>query len=131
MSVAEFHAYNAKMQATHPNTMTTLATHDTKRSDDVRARLAVLSEIPARVGEALLRWSRMNNELRAGCARCGDMPDRNTEYLLYQTLIGAWPITVERMQEYMLKAVREAKQRTSWTAVTRNSRMRCTNLSRR
>jgi (1->4)-alpha-D-glucan 1-alpha-D-glucosylmutase len=116
-SVAEFHAYNAKMQATHPHTMTTLGTHDTKRSDDVRARLAVLSEMPARFGEMLIRWSRMNNELRADLfgGRYGDMPDRNTEYLLYQTLIGAWPITVERMQEYMLKAAREAKLRTSWT----------------
>ena len=118
LSVAEFHAYNAKMQATHPLTMTTLGTHDTKRSDDVRARLAVLSEVPGKFGGALIRWSRMNNELRAELfgGRYGDMPDRNTEYLLYQTLIGAWPVTVERMQEYMLKAVREAKQRTSWTA---------------
>jgi (1->4)-alpha-D-glucan 1-alpha-D-glucosylmutase len=117
VSVAEFHAYNAKMQATHPHTMTTLSTHDTKRSDDVRARLAVLSEMPAKFGGALNRWSRMNNELRAELfgGRYGDMPDRNTEYLFYQTLIGAWPITVERVQEYMLKAVREAKQRTSWT----------------
>jgi (1->4)-alpha-D-glucan 1-alpha-D-glucosylmutase len=118
MSVAEFHAYNATMQATHPHTMTTLGTHDTKRSDDVRARLAVLTEIPEKFGEALNRWSRMNNELRSELfgGRQGDMPDRNTEYLLYQTLIGAWPITLERVQEYMLKAVREAKQRTSWTA---------------
>jgi (1->4)-alpha-D-glucan 1-alpha-D-glucosylmutase len=118
VSVAAFHAYNAKMQATHPHTMTTLSTHDTKRSDDVRARLAVLSEMPAKFGGALNRWSRINNELRAELfgGRYGDMPDRNTEYLLYQTLIGAWPIAVERVQEYMLKATREAKQRTSWTA---------------
>jgi (1->4)-alpha-D-glucan 1-alpha-D-glucosylmutase len=58
--VAEFHAYCAKMQATHPHTMTTLSTHDTKRSDDVRARLAVLSEMPASLA-ALSRWSRMPN----------------------------------------------------------------------
>jgi (1->4)-alpha-D-glucan 1-alpha-D-glucosylmutase len=117
-SVAEFHAYQVKMQATHPHTMTTLSTHDTKRSDDVRARLAVLSEMPAEFGDALNRWSRMNNELRAELfgGRYGDMPDRNTEYLLYQTLIGAWPITLERLQEYMLKATREAKQKTSWTS---------------
>jgi len=118
VSVAAFHAHNAAMQAAHPHTMVTLSTHDTKRSDDVRARLAVLSEMPAKFGGALNRWSRMNNELRAELfgGRYGDMPDRNTEYLLYQTLLGAWPITVERVQEYMLKAVREAKQRTSWTA---------------
>jgi (1->4)-alpha-D-glucan 1-alpha-D-glucosylmutase len=117
LSVKEFHAYNAKMQATHPHTMVTLSTHDTKRSDDVRARLAVLSETPERFGSALNRWSRMNNDLRTELfgGGHGDMPDRNTEYLLYQTLIGAWPITVERLQEYMLKAVREAKQRTTWT----------------
>jgi (1->4)-alpha-D-glucan 1-alpha-D-glucosylmutase len=118
LSVEQFHAYNTKMQATHPHTMVTLSTHDTKRSDDVRARLAVLSEIPAKFGTALNRWSRMNNDLRADLfgGGHGDMPDRNTEYLLYQTLIGAWPITVERMQEYMLKAAREAKQKTTWTA---------------
>ena len=118
MSVAEVHAYNAKMQATHPHTMTTLGTHDTKRSDDVRARLAVLSEMPAEFGDALNRWSRMNNELRAELfgGGHGDLPDRNTEYMLYQTLIGAWPISADRVQEYMLKATREAKQRTSWTA---------------
>jgi len=118
ISVAEFHAYNAKMQATHPHTMTALSTHDTKRSDDVRARLAVLSEMPARFGGALNRWSRLNNDLRAMLfgGGHGDMPDRNTEYMLYQTLIGAWPISVERIQEYMLKAAREAKQRTTWTS---------------
>jgi (1->4)-alpha-D-glucan 1-alpha-D-glucosylmutase len=115
LSVEEFHAYNAKMQATHPHTMITLSTHDTKRSDDMRARLAVLSEISAKFGEALNRWSRMNNELRTEMS-LGEYPDRNTEYLLYQTLIGAWPITVERIQDYMLKATREAKQKTTWTA---------------
>jgi (1->4)-alpha-D-glucan 1-alpha-D-glucosylmutase len=114
ISVAEFHAYNTHMQATHPLTMTTLSTHDTKRSDDVRARLAVLSEIPDEFHEALIRWSRRNNELRAHL-RLGDSPDRNMEYLFYQTLIGAWPLPVERAQEYMLKAAREAKQHTSWT----------------
>jgi (1->4)-alpha-D-glucan 1-alpha-D-glucosylmutase len=106
------------MQATHPHTMITLSTHDTKRSDDVRARLAVLSEMPAKFGGALNRWSRMNNDLRTDLFRGkpgGDLPDRNTEYMLYQTMIGAWPITKERLQEYMLKATREAKQRTSWT----------------
>ena len=119
LSVTEFHAYNSRMHATHPNTMVTLSTHDTKRSDDVRARLAVLSEIPTQFGEALNRWSRMNNELRPDLFRdkpgC-HYPDRNTEYLLYQTLIGAWPISLDRLQEYMLKATREAKQCTSWTA---------------
>jgi len=111
LSVADFHAYCEKMQATHPVTMTTLATHDTKRSDDVRARLAVLSEMPQRFGAIVQRWSRMNREFRTD-----DMPDRNTEYLYYQTLIGAWPLSVDRAQAYMLKAAREAKQQTTWVA---------------
>ena len=114
VSIAEFHAYNAHLQATHPLSMTTLSTHDTKRSDDVRARLAVLSEIPDEYHDALLRWSRRNNELR-GELKLGHHPDRNIEYFFYQTLIGAWPITLERMQDYMMKAAREAKQHTSWT----------------
>ncbi len=104
------------MQATHPATMTTLSTHDTKRSDDVRARLAVLSEIPGRFGTAVQRWSRMNNAFRMKRPGAEAMPDRNTEYLYYQTLIGAWPLPMERAQAYMLKAVREAKQQTTWVA---------------
>jgi (1->4)-alpha-D-glucan 1-alpha-D-glucosylmutase len=115
LSVAEFHAYSEKMQATHPLTMTALSTHDTKRSDDVRARLAVLSEMPGRFGAALLRWSRMNSEFRTGSAD-GPMPDSNTEYLYYQTLIGAWPLPVGRAQAYMRKAAREAKLQTTWVA---------------
>jgi (1->4)-alpha-D-glucan 1-alpha-D-glucosylmutase len=116
LSVPEFHAYCEKMQATHPLTMTTLSTHDTKRSEDVRARLAVLSEIPARFSSAIHRWFRMNSGFRTGRSGLGAMPDRNTEYLYYQTIIGAWPITVERARAYMLKATREAKQQTAWTA---------------
>jgi (1->4)-alpha-D-glucan 1-alpha-D-glucosylmutase len=116
VSVAEFHAYCEKMQATHPLTMTALSTHDTKRSDDVRARLAVLSEIPGRFGSAVQRWSRMNSAFRTGKRGAPAMPDRNTEYLYYQTLIGAWPLPMDRAQAYMLKAVREAKQHTTWVA---------------
>jgi (1->4)-alpha-D-glucan 1-alpha-D-glucosylmutase len=116
LSVAEFHAYCEKMQATHPLTMTTLATHDTKRSDDVRSRLAVLSEVPSKFGAAVHRWSRMNSGFRTGKLDKNTMPDRNTEYLYYQTLIGAWPLSIERAQAYMQKAVREAKQQTSWVA---------------
>lgn len=115
VSVQEFHAYNEKMQATHPLTMTALATHDTKRSGDVRARIAVLSEIPSRFSSAIQRWARMNNAFRRRSVT-GAMPDANTEYLYYQTLIGAWPLTVERAQAYMMKAVREAKLQTSWIA---------------
>ncbi|MGA7245116.1 MAG: malto-oligosyltrehalose synthase, partial [Terracidiphilus sp.] len=107
---SEFLDYCGKMQATHPLTMTTLSTHDTKRSDDVRARLAVMTEEPGRWKASLKRWSRLNAPFKTQ-----SQPDRNTEYFLYQTLIGAWPIDFDRLSTYMLKAVREAKQQTSWT----------------
>ena len=94
-SVADFHAYNARMQATHPMTMTTLSTHDTKRSRRrARAPRRALTEIPREFLQALRRWSRMNAKLRSG-----SFPDRNTEYFYYQTLIGAWPITPDRLQD--------------------------------
>ncbi|MGI4756848.1 MAG: malto-oligosyltrehalose synthase [Janthinobacterium lividum] len=109
ISVEAFHAYNTQMQSTFPTTMLTLSTHDTKRADDVRARLAVLSEMPARWAAKLKRWSRMNAKYRTGA-----YPDSNTEYFLYQTLIGAWPISLDRLQAYMQKAMREAKRETSW-----------------
>ncbi len=107
---SEFLDYCGKMQATHPLTMTTLSTHDTKRSDDVRARLAVMTEEPGRWKASLKRWSRLNAPFKTQ-----SQPDRNTEYFLYQTMIGAWPIDFDRLSTYMLKAVREAKQQTSWT----------------
>jgi (1->4)-alpha-D-glucan 1-alpha-D-glucosylmutase len=109
LSVEDFHAYNAQMQAHHPLSMTTLSTHDTKRADDVRARLAVLTEIPREFRRVLRRWSRLN-------AKLAERIDRNTEYFYYQTLIGAWPIDKDRMRAYMEKATKEAKQQTSWTA---------------
>jgi (1->4)-alpha-D-glucan 1-alpha-D-glucosylmutase len=110
LSVSEFHDFCFRMQSTHPLTMTTLSTHDTKRSDDVRARLAVLTEIPGRWKSFLNRWSRRNAQFKTG-----SFPDRNTEYFLYQTLVGAWPVSKDRLTAYMEKAVREAKQQTSWT----------------
>ena len=106
----EFHSHCARMQAEHPQTMNTLSTHDTKRSEDVRARLAVLTEIPGDWRATLHRWSRRNQQFKTGA-----FPDRNTEYFLYQTLIGAWPISLDRITAYMEKATREAKEQTSWT----------------
>jgi (1->4)-alpha-D-glucan 1-alpha-D-glucosylmutase len=106
----EFHAHCARMQASHPRTMNTLTTHDTKRSEDVRARLAVLTEIPGQWRSTVHRWSRSNQQFKTD-----GFPDRNTEYFLYQTLVGAWPICVDRIKEYMEKAAREAKGHTSWT----------------
>ena len=110
-TIEDFHAYNAKMQATHPLTMTTLSTHDTKRSDDVRARMAVLTEIPEAWELVIEYWSKNNTRHSAW-----GLVDRGTEYFYYQTLIGAWPITPDRMKAYMQKAMREAKEHTTWVA---------------
>ena len=108
-SLDYFHDYNAKMQETFPTTMTALGTHDTKRSDDVRARMLVMSEMPDAFAEAVRRWSAKNAKHRSG-----DQIDTGTEWFLYQTLVGVWPISAERLREYMRKAMREAKIRTSW-----------------
>jgi len=104
-----FHQANFERQLHQPLAMLATSTHDTKRSEDVRARLNVLSEIPAEWAAAVQRWAESNERYRAG------LLDRNTEYLLYQILVGAWPISDERVQQYMQKAVREAKVHSSWT----------------
>jgi (1->4)-alpha-D-glucan 1-alpha-D-glucosylmutase len=91
--------------------MLTLSTHDTKRSADTRARILALAEIPEEFSAALLRWAKQNSGHRAA-----GLPDRQDEYLLYQTLIGTWPIGSGRVVEFMLKAAREAKVHTSWVA---------------
>lgn len=111
VTIDEFHAYNDRMQHDFPDSMLTLSTHDTKRSDDVRARLAVLSEMPREFASKVKGWSRSNVHYRAG-----KFPDRGTEWFIYQTLIGAWPIDAERVKHYMQKAMREAKTHTSWVA---------------
>ena len=94
---------------TWPASMLATSTHDTKRSEDVRARIALLSEAPSEWWAAVNRWSAMNDRHR----RDG-WPDRNSEWLLYQTLVGAWPIDAQRVAAYMEKATREAKVHTSW-----------------
>jgi (1->4)-alpha-D-glucan 1-alpha-D-glucosylmutase len=111
VSLEEFHRASAEAQACWPRSLLATSTHDTKRSEDVRARLALLSEVPDRWGEAVVRWVAMNERHR----RDG-LPDRSAEYLLYQTLVGAWPLGVERAAAYMEKACREAKRHTSWTS---------------
>ncbi|HVF05771.1 MAG TPA: malto-oligosyltrehalose synthase [Frankiaceae bacterium] len=86
--------------------MTTLSTHDTKRSEDVRARISLLSEVPEEWGAAVRRWSAL-------AARHGSI-ERNLEYLMFQTFVGAYPLDADRAVAYALKAAREQKQRTSW-----------------
>ena len=123
LSLEAFHRQNADRQRHWPHSMLTTSTHDTKRSEDVRARINVLSEIPPEWGTALERWSRINADKKSGVD--GELaPDRNDEYLFYQTLIGAWPAESctakefadfrERMAAYVQKAIKEAKVHTSW-----------------
>ena len=131
VSVAEFHRQNAERARRWPHALLTSSTHDTKRSEDVRARIAVLSELPREWRAAVNRWARLNR--RAQDPRRGRAaPDRNDEYLLYQTLLGAWPWGVEtpdeafvaRIEAYMLKAAREAQVHTSWVNPERGLRGR-------
>jgi (1->4)-alpha-D-glucan 1-alpha-D-glucosylmutase len=118
---AEFHAANRQRLACWPTGLLATATHDTKRGEDVRARLDALSELAEEWGHHLSEWARINAPHRR--AVHGDAaPDRNDEYLFYQTLLGVWPpgasaasaALVERLTAYALKAAREAKRHTSW-----------------
>src|SRR5439155_8130247 len=98
-----------------PGSMNTDSTHDTKRSGDVRARINVLSEISEAWAKNVRRWGRWNQAQKSEMG--GELaPDANDEYMIYQTLIGAWPIEWERLEGYLVKAVREAKVHTSWFA---------------
>ena len=101
---AEFHAGLAHREAGRSRTMTTLSTHDTKRSEDVRARLAVLAERPADWAERVRRWSVRH-----------PLPDRSLDLLAWQSLVGAWPIPADRLSSYLVKAAKEAKLVTSHT----------------
>jgi (1->4)-alpha-D-glucan 1-alpha-D-glucosylmutase len=121
-SIDEFHRANQERLSHWPDSMLSSSTHDSKRSEDVRALINVLSEIPVEWRLHLSRWRDWNQDKK----RTLDgllAPTSNDEYLLYQTLIGAWPTSseeanwhkfVERIEQYMLKAVREAKLYTSW-----------------
>ena len=109
-TVEDFHRASAEAVRTWPSSMLATSTHDTKRSEDVRARLHLLSEIPGPWSAAVRRWTAMNDRFRHG----PDRPDANAEYLLYQTLVGAWPLSPERATAYMEKAAKEAKAHTSW-----------------
>ncbi|MFA1551071.1 malto-oligosyltrehalose synthase [Actinomadura chokoriensis] len=106
VSPEDFHAHCIRLARDWPLTMTTLSTHDTKREEDVRAWLSVLAELPGEWAEAVDRWRTW------GSTPSPLEPD--LEYLLWQTLVGAWPITRPRLEEFLTKAMREAKTRTSW-----------------
>ena len=108
-STDDFHAWCSRVQVRHPYSLLATSTHDTKRSEDVRARISVLSGIPADWAETAERWRALNRRHRVA-----DMPDLATEWMFYQTLVGAWPISPERVLEFLEKAMREAKLYTSW-----------------
>jgi (1->4)-alpha-D-glucan 1-alpha-D-glucosylmutase len=123
ITIESFHNHNLERGKSFPHTLNTSTTHDTKRGEDVRARINALSEIPEKWRKAIVRWSRLNKRRRK-IVEGQPVPDRNEEYLLYQTLVGAWPtgemkedgfsIFRGRIREFMIKAVREAKINSSW-----------------
>ena len=124
------HAWNARRLAEWPHGLSATATHDTKRGEDVRARLNVLSEIPREWQRVMRHWQRLNRRLKS-VVDDARIPGANEEYLIYQTLIGAWPMDAidaelspaarealrDRITDYMTKALREAKLHTSWINV--------------
>ena len=105
----QFHGANAERAQRFPEAMLTTMTHDTKRSADVRARLAALTWVPDRWAASVRRWRELSEGLRRDGA-----PDDLERYFLFQTLVGAWPIEPERVRAYMEKALREAKRNTNW-----------------
>ena len=134
VSPGTFHRLNRERMSLWPHAMLASSTHDAKRSEDARARINALSEIPARWFRAVRRWQKTNRDLKT-MIEDRAAPDVNEEYLLYQTLVGAWPLEtapepaldpaiapreqapesfVRRIQEYMIKALREAKVHSSW-----------------
>ncbi len=120
-SVAEFHRQNAERANRWPYALLTSSTHDTKRSEDVRARIAVLSEIPREWRAAINRWARLNRGHKT-LLEGASAPDRNDEYLFYQTVLGVWPWgekalspeVIARIEAFMLKAARESQVHTTW-----------------
>jgi len=116
LEVAAFHEANLERAARHPLNLLVTQTHDTKRGGDVRARIGALTWVPDEWRERVLRWRELNAPLREE----GLGPDADEEYLLYQTLVGAWPIEpLERLDAYLEKALREAKVNTSWVEQNR------------
>jgi (1->4)-alpha-D-glucan 1-alpha-D-glucosylmutase len=116
--LAQFHGHNARIERDWRDTLNATSTHDTKRSEDVRARINVISELPDVWSRQVRKWSKMNGALR----RDG-IPHPNEELLVYQTLLGMWPLDEEempsvpdRLKQYLEKAAREAKTHTSWIA---------------
>jgi (1->4)-alpha-D-glucan 1-alpha-D-glucosylmutase len=123
VTLEQFHVQNARRAVHWPHAMLATSTHDTKRSEDVRARINVLSEIPRRWYRAVRRWQQINAKHKSAASGI-TAPFNNEEYLLYQTLVGTWPFEAfteeskprytQRIQQYLVKALREAKIHSSW-----------------
>jgi (1->4)-alpha-D-glucan 1-alpha-D-glucosylmutase len=120
-TVEEFHSFNIQQQQQWPYKINATATHDTKRGEDVRARLHVLSEIPEEWEKQIRQWHKINLPVKQKRDK-EFVPDKNEEYMLYQALIGSWPFEyplpenfAERLEGYLLKAMKEAKVHTSWS----------------
>jgi (1->4)-alpha-D-glucan 1-alpha-D-glucosylmutase len=121
--IEAFHARSERRLREWPHALSATSTHDTKRGEDVRARINVLSEVPDAWEQAVRKWSELNRPLSVEWEDTS-VPDANEEYLFYQTLVGTWPLTtmtldeheqfVKRIQEYLNKSAKEAKVRTSW-----------------
>jgi (1->4)-alpha-D-glucan 1-alpha-D-glucosylmutase len=121
---ADVHAFLEDRQARHPGSLSAGSTHDTKRGEDVRTRIDVLSEWPDEWANRVARWAGLNRPHRVELEDGFSVPDPNDEYLLYQTLVGSWPADAdtpdgltryaERVREYLRKAIHEAKLHTSW-----------------
>jgi len=118
----EFFEFIAERQKRWPHSMNASSTHDTKRAEDVRARISVLSEMPQQWQKRLHQWAAMNEKYKIAGNGGAMVPDRNEEYFLYQTLLGMWPLeqnelggVLERLQSYGVKAIREAMVHTRWT----------------
>jgi (1->4)-alpha-D-glucan 1-alpha-D-glucosylmutase len=118
----EFFEFIAERQKRWPHSMNASSTHDTKRAEDIRARISVLSEMPQEWQKRLHQWAAMNEQYKIAANGGTTVPDRNEEYFLYQTLLGMWPLepgdlggVLERLQSYAVKAIREAMVHTRWT----------------
>ncbi|HET6869511.1 MAG TPA: malto-oligosyltrehalose synthase [Solirubrobacteraceae bacterium] len=110
IDVAQFHDGNAERAARFPLNLLTTMTHDAKRSADVRARIGALASMPSEWQTHVERWFELTDGLRSE----DGAPDDVERYFLFQTLVGAWPIAAERIEEYLEKALREAKRNTNW-----------------
>ena len=121
ISLNEFYSFNKKRYSNWRHTINTTSTHDTKRGEDVRARINILSEIPDEWIRKVRLWNKLNNKFKKH--RNGYLiPDKNLEYFIYQTLIGSYPFNgkadenyIRRIKNYLVKSMREAKEHSSWT----------------